>query len=333
MLTHDDYLLGWVCALPLEMAAAQAMLDEKHPELPSPSTDDNAYMLGAIAGHNVVIAGLPSGSYGTNSATRVLSQMRSTFPRLEVGLMVGIRGGVPSDSNDIRLGDVVVSKPTGSCGGVVRYDSGKALQGGRFEHTGSLNQPPQLLLTHLSLLQAEMMGRTEEADGLIWSGVQKVLGQNPHLQRKFGCPGPDQDTLFSAKYPHSAEGGLKVSCARCDRHQTVSRTLRSSMEPHVHYGIIVSGDQVMKDSEARDRLDQELGILCFEMEAAGLMNQLPSLVVRGICDYFDSHKNKEWQGYAALTAAVYSKLFLSRLKPRTLKQWNKPRSLSLFAIG
>jgi hypothetical protein len=56
------------------------------------------------------------------------------------------------------------------------------------------------------------------------------------------------------------------------------------------------------------------------MEAAGLMSQLPFLAIRGICDYCDSHKNKGWQGYAAFTAAVYTKLLLSRLKPRTLKQ-------------
>ncbi|PLB44808.1 hypothetical protein P170DRAFT_267121 [Aspergillus steynii IBT 23096] len=328
MPTHDDYALGWVCALALEMTAAIAMLDERHPPLQSPATDDNAYTLGSIAGHNVVIAGLPLGSYGTISATRVLSHMRSTFPRLEVGLMVGIGGGVPSKSHDIRLGDVVVSKPTGSCSGVVQYDAGKALQGGRFELTGTLNQPPQLLLTHLSLLQAEMMARVGEAGGLIWSGVQQVLERNPDLQEKFGSPGPDEDILFLAKYPHGAEGGLQDSCIGCDRHETVLRTPRPSMEPHVHYGIIASGDQVMKDSEARDQLGQELGILCFEMEAAGLMNQLPSLVVRGICDYADSHKNKEWQGYAALTAAVYSKLLLSRLKPRSLKQWNKRREMN-----
>jgi superfamily II DNA or RNA helicase len=46
------------------------------------------------------------------------------------------------------------------------------------------------------------------------------------------------------------------------------------------------------------------------MEAAGLMDQLPCLVVRGICDYCDSHKSKEWQGYAALTAAAYAKTLL-----------------------
>ncbi len=46
------------------------------------------------------------------------------------------------------------------------------------------------------------------------------------------------------------------------------------------------------------------------MEAAGLMPDFPCIVVRGVCDYADSHKNKQWQGYAALAAALYVKELL-----------------------
>lgn len=52
-------------------------------------------------------------------------------------------------------------------------------------------------------------------------------------------------------------------------------------------------------------------IICVEMEAAGLMDSFPCLVIRGICDYADSHKNKKWQPYAAATAAAYMKELLS----------------------
>lgn len=51
--------------------------------------------------------------------------------------------------------------------------------------------------------------------------------------------------------------------------------------------------------------------MCFEMEAAGLMNDFPCLVIRGICDYADSHKNKTWQAYAAATAAACAKDILT----------------------
>jgi nucleoside phosphorylase len=52
------------------------------------------------------------------------------------------------------------------------------------------------------------------------------------------------------------------------------------------------------------------------MEGAGIVNSFPCLVIRGICDYADSHKNKIWQKYAAAVAAAYAKLLLSRLRGR-----------------
>src|SRR4029077_2772953 len=105
--------VGWICALPFEMAAAQAILDEDRgkPQVQS-ITDRNSYHLGRIKEHDVVIACLPAGVSGTTSAAAVAVQMLSSFPSIRIGLMVGIGGGVPNieDELDIRLGDVVISK-------------------------------------------------------------------------------------------------------------------------------------------------------------------------------------------------------------------------------
>jgi hypothetical protein len=62
-------------------------------------------------------------------------------------------------------------------------------------------------------------------------------------------------------------------------------------------------------------MGRELGALCVEMEAAGLMNDFPCIAIRGICDYADSHKNDAWQKYAALTAAAYAKELLAYISP------------------
>src|SRR6266516_7806846 len=131
-LTYQDYSVGWICALPTEMAAAQAMLDEQHNPLQQDSHDHNTYTLGRIRAHNVTLACLLAGVTGTVSAARMATQMVSTFKSLRFGLMVGIGGGVPSQDNDIRLGDVVVSKPTETFGGVIQYDFGKTVQDGNF---------------------------------------------------------------------------------------------------------------------------------------------------------------------------------------------------------
>ncbi|KAL2817834.1 nucleoside phosphorylase domain-containing protein [Aspergillus granulosus] len=299
--THDDYTIAWICALPLEMAAAETMLDEIHCPLPQQSTDPNAYIVGRLRSHNIVIACLPSGAYGTTSAATVLSHMLPTFPSLRFGLMVGIGGGVPSKKFDIRLGDVVVSMPTASSGGVVQYDYGKALSG-RFQRIGSLNKPPLCLLTAVSQIRSRYIVRDAPIEGIISDTLRK------HQRMRQDFSRPDVDWLFSPAYDHQDS---KPDCSTCDHDQRVDRMPRETKEPHIHYGLIASGNQVMKDAKTRDDIARDMDILCFEMEAAGLMDQLPCLVIRGISDYCDSHKNNQWQGYAALAAAAYAKDLLA----------------------
>lgn len=305
---HHHYTVGWVCALPVEMAAAKAMLDEIHPDLPVSPSDRNTYVLGRLSAHNVVIACLASGVYGITSAAVVATQMLSTFKSIQFGLMVGIGGGVPMmpKGSDIRLGDVVVSTPTMDFPGVVQYDSGKAISDGVFQRTGVLNKPPQLLLTAISKLRAEKILEGSRIQGLLSEMAEKY----PKMKPEFKYPGQEHDRLFDSAYEHHHSW---EHCDACDTSRLKSRPPRAESSPLIHYGLIASGNQVIKHGGTRDRLAQEYGILCFEMEAAGLMDSFPCLVVRGICDYADSHKNKQWQGYAAATAAAYTKELLSMI--------------------
>jgi nucleoside phosphorylase len=296
-LRREAYTVGWVCALPVELAAAQEMLDEEH-ETPQLDTHDtNIYTCGRIGPHNVVIACLPEGQMGTNSAAAVAVQMKTAFTSTRFGLMVGIGGGVPSEETDVRLGDVVVSKPHGVHGGVVQYDAGKTTPSG-FQRTGLLSTPPTILLNAASNLRARhMRGRGRMSEYL------SMLDTLPDFTRDAA----GLDTLFQAEYDH--QGG--PTCSKCSNDYSVVREARRQ-EVVVHYGTIASGNQVMRNAAERDRVSAELGgVLCFEMEAAGLMNSFPCLVVRGVCDYADSHKNKRWQAYAAGTAAAYAKELLS----------------------
>ncbi|KAL2826567.1 hypothetical protein BJY01DRAFT_255953 [Aspergillus pseudoustus] len=305
--THDDYTVAWICALPLEMAAAKLMLEKVHPVLSQPQTDHNVYTLGSVSGHHVAIACLPSGVYGTTSAAIALDQMLATFPGLRFGLMVGVGGGVPSagagaGKTDIRLGDVVVSMPTSgsTAGGVLQYDFGKTLADGSFRQTGSLNKPPRYLLTAISQMRSdELVGKSSS---LIDGTIADVLQKDERVRDRFSRP--ENDLLFKPSYHHVQSEDM--DCSSCDRTELEVREPRHSRRPGIHYGIIASGNQVVKDPQRRDALAQEMDILCFEMEAAGLMDQLGCLVIRGISDYCDSHKHKEWQGYAALTAAAYA---------------------------
>jgi nucleoside phosphorylase len=297
-LCREDYTVGWVCALPIELAAAQAMLDDEHEDLDHDIHNTNIYTLGRIGEHNVVIACLPAGQTGTNSATAVAVQLKSTFPSLRFGLMVGIGGGVPSEEADIRLGDVVVSQPYAEHGGVVQYDFGKAVKDG-FKRTGCLNTPPTILLTAVADLRANhIRGKSRLLE------YASKLDQLPAFSHDKAGP----DILYEADYNHVGGG----TCEQCSREKVVKRSLRDGDQISIHYGTIASGNQVIRDGLTRNEVSAKLGgVLCFEMEAAGLMNSFSCLVIRGICDYADSHKNKRWQPYAAKTAASYAVEVLS----------------------
>ncbi|KAK6524489.1 hypothetical protein TWF281_011396 [Arthrobotrys megalospora] len=318
--SHHDYTVGWVCALPEEQTAALAMLDKQHPDLLIPSTDKNAYILGEIHGHNVVIACLPSGQIGNNPAVAVATRMISTFQSIRFGLLVGVGGGIPPK---VRLGDIVVSTPTGQYPGVVQWDFGKMEN--EFKRTGALNNPPTILLTAISKLRTFV-----EAEGTkIPQYMDDLKVNRPRLAAKY---------LWneSLKDLH-ADGGQNAEAAFLTwlwrtflavigflfGWSTLASTPRPEVkeeddergpgEPRIHYGLIASGNQVIKNAKFRDNVNQSLGgdVLCFEMEAAGLMIDFPCIVIRGICDYADSKKAKDWQEYAAAIAAAYAKEFLS----------------------
>ncbi|KAF2631053.1 hypothetical protein BU25DRAFT_301776, partial [Macroventuria anomochaeta] len=295
------YTVGWICALPVELAAAQVMLDEEY--LPHDDVSSTQYTLGRIGSHNVVLACLPAGQMGIGAAAFSAGQAMSNFTSIRFGLMVGIGGGAPSAEADVRLGDVVVSQPVRQHGGVVQYDFGKTGSGGRMTRTGSLNAPPKALLHAVTQLRAYRYQDRQDRGSL--ATHLSAFDQRPYFSRKKAGP----DILFEATYHHS-DG---ATCERCNKDSVVHRTARrADEEVAIHYGTIASGNQVIKDGPTRDRLSEELGgVLCFEMEAAGLMNDFPCLVVRGICDYADSHKNKAWQPYAAATAAACAKAILS----------------------
>jgi nucleoside phosphorylase len=315
MSNPNDYTVGWICAIRTEYVAAQAFLDEKHEGLEYVSPhDNNDYTLGKIGKHNVIIAVLPYGEYGISSATGVAKDMLHSFPNVRIGLMVGIGGGAPSRKHDIRLGDIVVSAPGDGKGGVLQYDFGKTIQGQGFRATGFLNQPSMSLRTAMNGLMAQYESeghRLEEA-------INSILEKKPRLRQKYKRPDPSSDRLYQSAVTHPPNN--EASCAAVcgdDPSNLILRPDRTKDEdnPAIHYGLIASANQLIKDSSVRDRLAAEKEVLCFEMEAAGLMNHFPCLVIRGVCDYSDSHKNKEWQGYAAMAAAAYAKDLLCRIPP------------------
>ncbi|OJJ96262.1 hypothetical protein ASPACDRAFT_54641 [Aspergillus aculeatus ATCC 16872] len=215
----------------------------------------NAYILGAISGHNVVSACLPAGTYGTTSAATVASSMFFSSGSIQHLLMVGIGGGVPSEPNDLRLGDVVVSDT--------------------FERTGTLSKPSTSLLAAVTKLRADHYC----SGNLIAALVAQMLANRPPMVREFTRPDNEPDRLFHANYEHDPS---QRTCANCDAKKLILRSACKDTQPAVHYGLIASENQVIKHAGTRDRL----------LRTAVLMNNFPCLKIRGISDSADSH-NKQ----------------------------------------
>ena len=302
-LDPQAYRIGWICPLEVEKIAAMDMLDEEHGSLPQNPADHNVYKLGSINNHNIVIAGLPT--TGNCSAATVVAQMRMTFTNLRYGLLVGIGGGVPVQTANgiIRLGHVVVGTPAGTHSGTVQYDHGKAKEGS-FERTGLLPLPPALLLNAAQALAVE---RERLGQDPVWRDAQRPL-ERRRTARRFRFPGMANDHLYPPHYIHQQPG---KSCTEggCDLEQRVDRQIDEDEGSFVvvHRGTIASGELVVKTAVLRDRLADQHSVLCFETEAAGALADFPCMVIRGISDYCDSHKNDQWHGYAAAVAAAYAR--------------------------
>ncbi|KAF7181985.1 hypothetical protein CNMCM7691_001373 [Aspergillus felis] len=304
--TYNDYTVAIVCAMGFEMSAVRYMLDEEHPRLPTKQGDSNLYVLGKLTGHNVVIACLP-GTQGKGAAAIVASNMQRTFPSIKWRLLVGIGGGMPSPTHDIRLGDIVVSMPGSRFGGVVQYDLGKEVEDG-FTLKGFLLPPPSILRSAVEMMRSDHLTKSNKVNTFLSEMLQKWPGLADYER-----PPADSDVLFRTDYPHVPD---QATCRSCQRTQVVDRPARKSDNPKIHYGLIASGDRVMRSAMKRNKTGQEIGdILCFEMEAAGIMTEFPCIVIRGVSDYADSHKSDKWQHYAAAAAAGCAKELLSYLDP------------------
>ncbi|CRJ85757.1 hypothetical protein BN1708_009174 [Verticillium longisporum] len=218
--------------------------------------------------------------------------------------MVGIGGGVPSARNDIRLGDVVVGVPQGSHSGVLQYDLGKMAQGEAFETRSHLNKAPSLLRSAVQKFEARY-----HFDGVHLLDAVEKAAQKIEDGDYYRRPPITSDRLFRSSFTHpSSKPSLPCSQVCKGTSHLQARRARSGRpgDPFVHYGLIASGNQLVKNAVFRDKLAAAENILCFETEAAGLVDSFPSIVIRGICDYSDTHKIDEWQGFAAMMAAAYA---------------------------
>lgn len=309
--SRDDFDIAIVCALPLEADAVATLFDhdwddgdeaDAAPYDKAPG-DPNAYSAGRIGRHDVVVAHMPS--MGKVNAAIVAANCRVSWPSLKLALLVGICGAVPfpGGKGEMILGDVVISS------GVVQYDFGRRLPE-KFVPKNtlpdSLGRPGLEIRALLAKLQSI---RDKKKLRARMAGHLKTLQGEDELNAEY--PGVEHDVLYESTYRH-LEDGLTCDKAKCNGPRVHRKRLdeEEPPTPAVHFGLVASGDTVMKSGQDRDDVAKQSDIVAFEMEGAGLWDVLPCLVIKGACDYADSHKTKVWQNYAAATAAACAKAFL-----------------------
>lgn len=324
-----DFTIAIICALPLEGDAVEVIFDEIYDEVEQgygkQPGDTNAYVTGRIGQHNVVLCYMPS--MGRSSAASVASSLRLSYMGVKLALVVGICGGVPypSGNQQIFLGDVIISDS------VIQYDFGKQYPGGFKRNIGvkdTLGRPSQEIRSLLASL------KTRRARLKLEKGIAEYLCAFRETELGWHLP-TSEDTLFDSSFAHKhrfeepsfdcacfTEGrpdeicpeASEMSCDRLacdDRHVIRRRSTTEGTGSSVHIGTIASADTVMKSGEDRDRIVRSERVLGFEMEGAGVWDNIPCIVIKGVCDYADSHKSKDWQDYAAAVGACAAKSFLS----------------------
>ena len=319
---RDDFAIAIICALPLEAEMVQSVFDkdwenEEGIDLGQAKGDQNAYSIGVIGKHNVVLAHMPG--MGNTSAAAVATGLRSSYHKIEVTFVVGICGVTPKHpltQKEIILGDCIISTT------VIQYDFGRQYSGTEiFRRKDGVE---------------DTLGR---ANPTIRAGIAKLqtAPKLKHLSSKLQChlkalekdvqigyPGCHEDRLFKESYSHGHHNtietcddcmkdtdvcGKDCETLKCKDSELVKRDRLNGNtafvpQPQLHFGRYGSANTVLKSGEHRERLVKNEKIVAFEMEGAGVWDNLPTVLVKSACDYADSHKNKKWQKYAAATAAA-----------------------------
>lgn len=328
---RESIHVALICALPLEADAVALLFDHFWDEDGDPyghaDGDTNTYITGRFGGHDVVLVVLTG--MGIADAASATVSLRSSYPRLKLALLVGVCGGVPKvDGHDVFLGDVVISRS------IIRYDYGRQYPGHfiiKDSVEDSLGRPNTEIRALLAVFQTELVRERLQGKAIVYLKELQAAAIKKRRPTKYQSPGPAEDRLYVPHYAHRhrsscdaclhgtsfCEAAAKASCETlgCEQNASEARTDRTSDDEYqmqILIGRMGSGNTVMKFGLDRNRIAAEHGLIGFEMEGAGAWDQVPCIVVKGVCDYADSHKDKKWQPFAAATAASVAKAMLER---------------------
>ena len=334
---RKDFKIAIICAKQEESDAVEGLFDEFWKDYIEgiPEEDPTSYTMGRIGNHPVVLAFM--GRMGKKRAASLATSLNFSFPGIKLSLVVGICGGVPTITRDgenieVLLGDIIISTL------VVQYDSGYQMPNDFFMRNtleSNLGPPNDQIQSFLAKMQG-MKGRKELKDRT-YHFLNELLEKEDFKAWKY--PGADKDRLYEPDYRHKhQDASFCNTCARCtNKDHEICESARSSscdelgcnpnnlvprnrlkvQKPQllIHFGRVASGDTVMKSGHHRDKIASETKLVAFEMEGARVWSHSPTIVIKSVYGYSDSHKNDRAQKYAAASAAACAKRLLEEWRP------------------
>ncbi|KAL8386828.1 hypothetical protein RB595_010358 [Gaeumannomyces hyphopodioides] len=325
---RNGFHLAIICAFPFESDAIELLFDEIYEERYGQETGDiNTYTTGRIGNHAVVL--LLFSSMGMK-ASAVAASLQLSYTNIKLALIVGICGGLPQiRGRDTFLGDVIVSKS------IVNHDFGWRYPD-EFEIRSTedtLEQANNNIRGLLKLLEGE--DELERLQKKAKANLVTLQAAAADRGTSYSPPPDAADTLFPAEHghihhkedcddcdadpPRFCKRAFQLSCDEvgCETGRYAPRQNRQQerpveLVPQVFMGRVACSDAIIRSGKHRDAVARERDVIAFEMEGAGGWKEVPCILVKGICDYADGHKNKQWRNFAAATAASVAAAILDR---------------------
>lgn len=318
--TNQQPTIAIITAMYYEKLAVDAMMENKTTYMKYKTEgESNVYTIGFIGEHKVVSTKLPAighAMFAQISSGNTTTRLLGTFQNIEYVFIVGVAGGVPYYTDyykHVRLGDIVISK--GGRNNNIYYYCQKILK----NKEGDLQYVHKTFASRDTTLQqvAQQIAETAELnpDSAPWEqyieeGQALLQGQEadfvrplPSTDRLYMNIGDDNIIEVEHPQPPQSDGDMKVHVEK----------------PRIHFGVLGSGRPVVKTDATRLDFASKYNIKAFDTEFDQVLESIEGnrkdcfMFIRGISDYTDGSKNKEWQPYAALAAAAYMKTIIKAL--------------------
>jgi nucleoside phosphorylase len=335
--SRDDFSIAIICALPEERDTVEALMTRDYKNegqhYGKVRNDNNTYTVGEFGGKPVVL--VAPRDIGTTNTRDLARGLHISFPNISYAFVVGIAGGAPFvpegnswKASDIHLGDVIVSTQ------VIEYDFGREHENGFKRRTDVESVLPRAPAEVTNFVNQFVRGRGQAFQRILRKTNVDLAGCGVFETGEKGYhehPGANKDDVYDLGYRHKHQNPKE--CAKCSRctewhHEVCEEALAASCqelgckpyhsnairETKIHFGRYASGNAVMKSGHRRDLLIREERVIGFEMEGAGAWEVFGTIVIKGVVDYGDSHKNKKWRGYPAARAALCAAAMIGEIE-------------------